>query len=163
MREIIAAIRAVLGAVASIVWVTCKRTGKLIMKLVPDIGGSAPAPARLPVRSGAVGEKRTGATAPTPRSTSTEVVRELARAMAAGTAKPADMKGVSTAVVQWLGTLDRVQLCRLVCAKDLNEYLAGRDTLKDMPPYLEVPEPRPAQRRTAEPDFDYRPRLAYPI
>lgn len=162
MGQFIAAIRAAISAITGFVWVTCKTTGKLIMKLIPDPGGGAPVqPAATVSRSTQRPRMETAAEfarqadKPTP---ATQAIRTLAHKMAGRTHSLQDMHQLPAEVVQWLSSLDRVQLCRLVCAKpeDLAAYMNGRTDIKGMPPYLE-PIERPALRRTADRELAHSP------
>ena len=138
----------------------CRITGRLIRKVVQS-GGSPGIPRaeisqRSAQRSGNGNSRQTAR--PTP---AVEAVRILAQKMAGGTHSLQDMHQVPADVVQWLSGLDRVQLCRLVCAKpeDLAAYMSGRTHIRGMPPYLELTE-RPAPRRTADREMGYNPALA---
>ncbi len=155
MNRIIAAIGAALRAIGRTVWVTCKATGRLVMRVIPDFGGGAPVQPVSPVNrsthrpaAAAVTELSRQVDKPTP---AVEALRTLAQKMAGGTDTVQDMLQVPAEVVQWLSSLDRVQLCRLVCAKseDISAYMNRRTDIRGMPPFLE-PIERPASRRTAE-------------
>lgn len=160
MRSIIGTLMSMIRALARWTWTVCKTTGRLVAKLVPDFGAS---PAQPVTQTTLSESKRASACAATPwPDTSFEQVRELARRMAADMAKPADFKGISPAIIEWMTSLDREQLCRLVCAEKLREYINGQASVKSMPRYLE-PIERPATRRTVEPEPAYRPRMAMPI
>jgi hypothetical protein len=128
------------------------------MQLIPNFGVTPAMPADpVPTRP----QPRAGQAADKKGSASVEAVRALARKMAAGTAKMEHMHAVSPAVVQWLTSLDRVQLCRLVCAKptELEAYMAGRGEIRGLPRYLTLQE-RPSPRRTRDPETGYEPRMA---
>lgn len=165
MDRIIAAVRAAISAITRTVWVTCKVTGRLIMKCVPDFGASAPVQQTAPANrstqrpaGAAVAELARQVDKPAP---AVEAIRTLAQKMAGGTHSLQDMHQVPAEVVQWMSSLDRVQLCRLVCAKpqDLAAYMNGRTDMRGLPPYL-VPIDRPAQRRTADRELAYSPSAA---
>lgn len=162
MGQIIAAIRVAISAITRTVWVTCKATGRLIMKCVPDFGASAPVQSAAPANrwvqqpaGAAVADIARQVEKPLPAA---QAVRTLAQKMAAGTDALQDAHQVPAKVVQWMSSLDRVQLCRLVCAKpeDLAAYMNGRHDMRGLPPYLLMPG-RPAPRRTYDRELAYIP------
>ena len=158
MHQIIAAIRVAISAIIVIVWVPCRITGRLIRKIQRSAAGpSIPSVDVSPHRSARRPSNDSGARQVDKPTPAHQAVRTLAQKMAAGTHALQDMHQVPAEVVQWLSSLDRVQLCRLVCAKaeDLAAYMNGRTDIRGMPRYLE-PIERPAPRRTADRELAYR-------
>lgn len=155
MHQIIAAIGAALRAMARTVWVTYKRTGRLIMQMIPDIGATAPAPTAVQRSFQRPSNDNDGRQVREPTGAAL-AVKHLAQRMASDTFTMDDMDGVDADVVEWMASLDHQQLCRLICVEDLPGYMSGRKEVRGLPPYLQH-VPRPAERRTAERDLAYAP------
>ncbi|GLQ53614.1 hypothetical protein [Devosia nitrariae] len=160
MRTILAAIGAALRAVAAFTWVVCKRTGRLVLQLVPDFGASAPAP--TPVSSPSRYAPPAGETGGL-----IERIKAMATAMAMGEDIPAEaFQAVPEQTAAWLMAMDRTMLCRVISARDadLKDHLRGNGSIRgviacdprSIADYVEAmerdarpPEPeRPAPRRT---------------
>jgi hypothetical protein len=162
MGQIIAAIGAALRAIGKTVWVTCKKTGRLIMQMIPDFGASAPLPAAAVQRSAQRPGNDNHARQVSEPTGAALAVKQLAQKMAAGSVTMQDMHNVEADVVKWMASLDHNQLCKLICCEDLGSYMNGRKEVRGLPRYLETP-PRPAQRRTADPEPAYTPIAALAI
>jgi hypothetical protein len=155
MDKIIAAIGAALRAIATVVWVTCRSTGRLLRKVLH--AGDGPSIPRADIsrsvqRPGNDNQVRqvrepTGAAL---------AVKHLAQKMAAGTVTMKDMHNVDADVVKWLASLDHQQLCKLICVEDLAGYMNRRIEVRGLPRYLEM-APRPSPRRTGDRDLAYTP------
>ncbi|QYO75623.1 hypothetical protein [Devosia salina] len=158
MDRIIAAIGAALRAIGRTVWVTCKKTGRLVMHLIPDFGAGAPLPAAaVQRRSNDNGARQV--TAPTGAALA---VKTLAQRMAAGTVTMQDMHNVPADTVKWMSQLDHIQLCKLICVEDLGGYMSGRREVRGLPAYLQMQE-RPSKSRTAEREMAHTPIAALAI
>ena len=154
MQTIIAAVRAVIAAIATILWVPCRITGRLIRKMVPGSAARVPA---APVQRSVQRPSNDNGVGQASKPTGTELsVKALAQKMASGSVTMEDMDVVDTAVLKWLSGLDHIQLCRLICAEDLAGYMNRRVEIRGLPRYLEH-TPRPSERRTDEPCPDHRP------
>lgn len=156
MDRIIAAIGAALRAIGRTVWVTCKKTGRLVMHLIPDFGAGAPLPAAAVQRSAQRPSNDNHASQVAEPSGAALAVKSLAQKMAAGSVTMQDMHNVPADTVKWLSELDHIQLCKLICIEDLGSYMAGRKKVRGLPKYLEMP-PRPSERRTADREMGYTP------
>lgn len=159
MRSFIAFVASAIRVAFRITWRVCRATSRLVMQMIPDIDA---APAQPAIQTRAASKRAPASAAKLQKDTSFEQVRELARKMSYGVARPEDMKGLKPAVIEWVTSLDREQLCRLVCAENLKAFIDGQASLKGMPGYLE-PVARSAARRTVEPEPAYQPRMAMPI
>lgn len=152
MKQILAAIAAAIRSMTRSARIVCRKTGRLILQILPDFGGGGGAAQAIPSDQA---EPSADQAASSPGAV--EAVRGLARKMAAGTVTMQDMHAVHADTVRWLTSLDRVQLCRLVCAADLGGYMSRRSEIRRLPRYLEQ-VPRPPDRRTEdrEQDHEYR-------
>lgn len=162
MGKILSAIGAALRALGHIVWVPCRATGRMIMKIV-DFGGSAPAPAATASQSSQRPSQGAEVISLAERqaaklSKSQKAITTLAGKMAYGSVQLSDMHDVPAEVVQWLSQLDHIQLCRITCIEDMNGYMSGRREVRGLPKYM-APIYRPANERTQ----DYEPECHGPI
>lgn len=165
MGKIMAAVGAVLRALGSVVWVPCKVTGKLIMKVIDFSGGPA-APAAAETATSVQRPKSAevidlSARQEARRSKAAEQVRALAQKMAAQSVTMADMHDVPADVVKWLSSLDHLQLCRLICVEDLDGYMNRKSEVRGLPPYLQ-PIYRPANDRLQDLEAEYNPPISAP-
>lgn len=162
MGKILNAIGAALRALGSVIWVPCRITGRLVMKII-DFGGT-PAPAAAETVKSVQRPKGAevidlAARQEQRRSKACDQVRTLAQKMAAGSVKMADMHDVPANVVQWLSSLDHLQICRLVCVEDLDGYMNRKSEVRGLPPYLQ-PIYRPANDRTEDERMEYLPPMS---
>lgn len=165
MGKILSAIGSALRALGRIIWVPCRATGRLIMKVI-DVGGSAPAPAtqatqssQRPSRGAEVIDLATRQEAK--RSKAATEVRTLAQKMAAGSVTMADMHQVPADVVKWLSDLTHVQLCRVICAEDLDAWMFQKKEIRGLPAYL-TPIHKLANDRRQDLEPKYGPPISAP-
>lgn len=162
MDRIIAAVRAAIFAIATVVWVTCKATGRLIRKVIPGAPDTSIPSLYMSHRIGRRPGNDNAARQVAGPTGAALAVKTLAQRMAAGTVTMQDMHGVDADVVKWMSQLDHQQLCRLICVERLGDYMAGRTEVRGLPKYLEMP-PRPSERRTTDRDMAYTPIAALAI
>ena len=155
MDRIIAAIGAALRAIATVVWVTCRATGRLIRKVIQS--GDAPAIPRAEVQRSVQRPSNDNFSRQVREPVGAALaVKRLAQKMAAGGVTMADMHNVDANVVKWLSGLDHIQLCKLICVEDLTGYMNRRIEIRGLPRYLDMP-PRPSERRTLDRERAYTP------
>lgn len=161
MDRIIAAIGAALRAIATVVWVTCRATGRLIRKVIHSGDDPAIPRAEIP-RSTQRPSNDNGVRQVREPTDAALAVKSLAQKMAAGSVTMQDTDKVDADVVQWLSQLNHQQLCRLICVDDLAGYMNRRVEIRGLPRYLELP-PRPSESRTTNLDTAYTPIAAFAI